>query len=188
MKKPTTNIQNTWMILLGFLLSVTPALASNPIDNMIVGLREAGFGLVMLWLLTLAIVYGILTQLNLPSTISARGIISIAASFLVLMAAAGSGAAVFIGTLTTFTIVVGVGLIMSLVLLEIAGAKIGGVHIFGAYPKIFAPIILIIAVALFLLAAGFNPLVLLSASVVPIIGCGIFLFIIAATVWTLMKS
>jgi hypothetical protein len=183
----TKNIQKTWMIILGFILTAAPALASNPMENMIVGLRDNGFGLVMLWLLTLAVVYGILTKLKLPDSMGTRGVIAIAASFLVLIAAAGSVAAMFLTNFITFAMVIGVGIIMTLILLEISGAKFGEVHIFGKYPNVFAPIILVIAVALFLAAAGINPFVI-SAAWVPIVGCGIFLFIIAATVWTLMKS
>jgi hypothetical protein len=185
----TNFIQKTWLIVLGFILTATPALASNPIENMFVGLRENGFGLVMLWLLTLAVVYGILTQLKLPSSMGTRGVIAIAASFLVLIAAAGSGAAIFLSNFITFVMVIGVGIIMTLVLLEISGARFeGGMHIFGKYPQIFAPIILVIAVALFLAAAGINPFVIFTAAWVPLVGCGIFLFIVVATVWTLMKS
>jgi hypothetical protein len=183
----TKNIQNTWLIVLGFILSATPALASNPMENMIVGLRQNGFGLVLLWLLTLAVVYGILTQLKLPTSMGTRGVIAIAASFLVLLAAAGSGAAVFLSNLTTYAIVVGFGIIVTMILLELAGARIGTVHIFGAYPKFFASIIVIIAVVLFLLAGGIN-LISISAVLSPLVGCGIFLFIVVATIWTLTKN
>jgi len=184
----TKNIQKTWTIIIGLILTATPALASNPMENMIVGLRDNGFGLVLLWLLTLAIVYGILTKQQLPNSMGTRGVIAIASSFLVLIAAAGTGAALFLTNFITFVMVIGVGIIMTLVLLEISGAKFeGGVHIFGKYPNVFAPIILAITVALFLAAAGINIFVI-SAAWVPIVGCGIFLFIIVATVWTLMKS
>jgi hypothetical protein len=184
----TKNIQQTWTIIIGLILTATPAIASNPIENMIIGLRDNGFGLVMLWLLTLAIVYGILTKLQLPNSNGTRGVIAIASSFLVLIAAAGTGAALFLTNFITFVMVIGVGIIMTLVLLEISGAKFGDVHIFGKYPTIFAPIILAIAVALFLAAAGINPLAIFNAAWSSVLVCGIFLFIVVATVWTLMKS
>jgi hypothetical protein len=184
----TTNLDKTWSILLGFLLSITPVLASSPIDNMIVGLRENGFGLVMLWLLTLSVVFGILEKLKLPENMATRGVISIAASFLVLIAVAGGQAAVFLSNLTTYAMIVGFGIIVTLILLELAGARIGGVHIFGAYPKFFAIIIVVIAVMLFLVAGGLNLFALPAILTSPVFGCGVFLFVIVASIWALTKD
>ena len=90
--------------LIGFLLVATPAFAQNPIEDLILNLKAAGFQLVLLWLLTLAIVYGVLSHIDLPKSITTRGVISIVASFMVLIAAAGTQAADFVSTLMSSSI------------------------------------------------------------------------------------
>ena len=66
------------------------------LECFIVALREAGFTLVLLWLLTLAIVYGMLSHAKMPKSDTAKGIIAISAAFLVLLAAAASPAVAFL--------------------------------------------------------------------------------------------
>jgi len=79
--------KKTLPIFLGILLFVTPALAENPIESLIENLKAVGFQLVLLWLLTLAVVYGVLSHVEIPKSVSARGVISIVSAFMVLLAA-----------------------------------------------------------------------------------------------------
>lgn len=177
--------------LIGILLVVTPAFAQNPIESLIVSLRAAGFQLVLLWLLTLAVVYGVLSHVELPKSITARGVISIVAAFMVLLAAAGTQAADFISTLTTSAIVVAFGLIIAMIFLEITGTKVGGEHIFAKHPKFFGAALLILVILIFVGAGGLGilnigiPFMSLSDPLIAII---FFLLIMVASIWILVKE
>lgn len=176
--------------LIGFLLVATPVLA-NPIEDMIVGLRAAGFQLVLLWLLTLALVYGVLSHLSLPKSVSTRGVISIVAAFMVLIAAAGTQAAMFISNLTTASIVVAFGLLIAMILLEITGTKIGGEHIFTKHPRFFGAAILILLILIFVGLGGLGivPIPAISFSLSdPLLAILFFLIVMVATVWIMVKE
>lgn len=177
------------MLLVGFLLALTPALAQNPIESLIVNLRAAGFQLVLLWLLTLAVVYGVLSHLELPKSITARGVISIVSAFMVLLAAAGTQAADFISSLVTSSVLVAFGLIIAMIFLEITGTKAGGEHIFAKHPKFFGAALLILAILIFIGAGGLGilniPIFVLSDPLIAII---FFLLIMVASIWILVKE
>jgi hypothetical protein len=172
-----------------FLLFVIPAFAQNPIEGLIVNLRAIGFQLVLLWLLTLAVVYGILSHLELPKSITARGVISIVSAFMVLLAAAGSQAADFISNLITSSVLVAFGLMIAMIFLEITGTKAGGEHIFAKHPRFFGAALIILAILIFIGAGGLNllniPVFALSDPLIAII---FFLLIMVASIWILVKE
>jgi hypothetical protein len=175
--------------LIGTLLVVTPVFAQNPIEELIVNLRAIGFQLVLLWLLTLAVVYGILSHLELPKSITARGVISIVSAFMVLLAAAGSQAADFISNLITSSVLVAFGLMIAMIFLEITGTKAGGEHIFAKHPKFFGMALIILAILIFIGAGGLGllniPVFALSDPLIAII---FFLLIMVASIWILIKE
>lgn len=189
MKKLTLNLEKTWALLVGFLIVVTPVLADSPIDNMIVGLRNIGFPLVLLWLLTLAVVYGILSHLKLPESMTTRGVISIVVSFLVLIACAGTQIATFLSTLSSYAIAIAVGLIIIMMFFGITGIKTGEDGIFTKYPKFFAGALIAIAILIFISAGGLSffaiPEILISS---PVLTICFFLFVMVASVWMLVKE
>src|SRR3972149_1835057 len=111
---------------IAFLTLATPVLAQNPIENLVSGLRAAGFQLVLFWLLVLAVTYGILSHVEIPKSLSARGVISISLAFLALLAAAAGQAADFVSNLVTASILVAFGLMFAVIFLEIAGVKSEG--------------------------------------------------------------
>jgi hypothetical protein len=176
--------------LIGILLVASPAFA-NPIEDLVMNLRAAGFQLVLLWLLTLAVVYGILSHIDLPKSITTRGVISIVASFMVLIAAAGTQTADFISTLMSSSIVVAFGLIIAMIFLEITGTKSGGMHIFAKHPKFFATAILILLILIFIGAGGLGiinfPAIGFSLSD-PLIAIIFFLVIMVASIWIMVKE
>jgi hypothetical protein len=182
-----TNLQKTLPLILGLLLCVTPVLAATPVDNMVIGLRNSGFGLIMLWLLTLAVVFGALTKFNTPESMGVRGVIAIATSFLVLIAAAGTQVATILSNIATSMMAVAFSIIVALILLELAGAKTAGKHIFEMHPMFFGAIILIIVVLLFVSAGGLG-IFLIPIITSPIVCTIIFLLIIAGIVWTVTKE
>lgn len=181
--------KKTLPIFLGILLFVTPVFAQNPIESLIENLKAVGFQLVLLWLLTLAVVYGVLSHVEIPKSVSARGVISIVSAFMVLLAAAGTQAAMFISNLITASILVAFGLIIAMIFLEITGTKVGGEHIFAKYPQFFGAAILILLIAIFVGLGGLNlvhiPMVTLSGSILAIL---LFLAVMVITIWALVRE
>jgi len=175
--------------LIGFLLVVAPVFAQNPVESLVENLRAIGFQLVLLWLLTLAVVYGILSHLELPKSLAARGVISIVSAFMVLLAAAGTQAADFISTLTTSSVLVAFGLLIAMIFLEITGTKVSGEHIFAKHPKFFGAALIILAILIFVGAGGLGllniPVFALSDPLFAII---FFLLIMVASIWILVKE
>ncbi|MFH1229578.1 MAG: hypothetical protein V1678_04100 [Candidatus Aenigmatarchaeota archaeon] len=168
-----------------------PVFALSPMESLISNLRAAGFQLVLLWLLTLAVVYGILSHMELPKSITTRGVISIVSAFMVLIAAAGSAAAEFISSIVTSSILVAFGLIMTMIFIEIVGAKSGGEHIFAKHPKFFASALIIIFIMIFIGAGGLGLLNIsfpIFALTDPLIAIVFFLLIMVATIWILVKE
>lgn len=159
------------------------------LETLIINLREIGFQLVLLWLLTLAVVYGILAQINIPRSISARGVISIVAAFMVLLAAAGTAAATFISNLVTASILIAFGLIVTVIFLEITGTKVGGEHVFAKHPRFFGAAIIIIVILIFIGAGGLGIINIPSITISdPIIAMLFFLVVMVAAIWILLKE
>ena len=175
--------------LIGILLVVTPSFAQNPVEELIVNLRAIGFQLILLWLLTLAVVYGILSHLELPKSITARGVISIVSAFMVLLAAAGSQAADFISTLVTSSVLVAFGLMIAMIFLEITGTKSGGEHIFAKHPRFFGAALILLAILIFIGAGGLQMLnIPVFALSDPLLAIIFFLLIMVASIWILVKE
>ena len=92
-------------------------------------LTRLGFADVLLWLLTFAIVYGVLSEVNIPKdSKEIRAIIAIVLGFFVLMAAP-AGLLLTLSKMSSSLIVILLGLFVLLVFLEIGGVK----HIEGGY-------------------------------------------------------
>ncbi len=162
----------------------------TPIDAIIMSWREAGIPLLFLWLLTLSVVYGILSHTKLPQSNSARGMISIVAAFLVLFAAAATQVTAFLSSIVTSFIAIAFGLLLIIIFLEMTGTKIADKHVFTAHPKFFATILLLIGVAIFIGAAQVTGLFSFGGFAISdtIIGMVFFLVIIIVAMWALMKE
>lgn len=163
------------------------------IETLIISLRDAGFPLILLWLLTLSIVYGLLSHANIPKSLTTRGLISLTAAFLVLLTAAASPAVAFMQNLLTASIVLAFTILLAVIFLEMGGVKQEGKHIISAYPKFFGAIILVIFVGVFMGAGGMKILGISAFSTgkglsTGVISIGLFLIIIAAAVWLLYKE
>ncbi len=129
----------------------------TPIDAFIIALRDAGANLILLWALTLSIVWGLLHHAKIPQSVSARSVISLTAAFMVLLAAAASPAVAFLQNLIVATVLIAFGLMAAVIFLEITGVRVGGeATVFKAHPRFFAAAILIILVAVFVGAGGLN--------------------------------
>jgi len=176
---------------LGALIAATPVLAATPIENLIVGLRAIGFQLVLLWLLTLAIVYGVLSHIEVPKSTSARSVISIVSAFMVLLAAAAFQTAIFVSNLITAGVAVAFSLMILMVFLEITGAKYEGVHIFSKHPRFFGAVLIVVLISIFL-GAGGSALIPATASFIRIdsvaIATILFLVVMVAAIWVFYKD
>lgn len=105
------------------------------------------------WMLTLAIVYGILEHYKIPKSQSARAVISLVAAFLVLPLA--PGLASFLTGMVKGLLVIAVGILTMLIFVEMLGYKVGtGENIFEKHPVGFGIIMILIAVMVFVGAGG----------------------------------
>jgi len=188
-------------VLLGALLVVTPVLAQ---DETFEFLERLGFADILLWLLTFAILFGILSQVKtLPK--SANTIIAMVIGFLVLMAAPAALISV-IEAMSSGLLLVVLGLLVFIVFLEIAGVKLrrktGGKHpqtgadlyeevkFFQKHGLLTTVALLIIASLIFIGAGGLE-LIGLEAWPIPSVspvGAFFFIVIIIAILWMLAES
>lgn len=160
------------------------------LECFIISLREAGFTLVLLWLLTLSIVYGMLAHASIPKSATARGVISITVAFLVLLAAAATPAVAFLQNLITASIVIAFGLLTVVIFLEISGAKKGeGGHLISEHPRIFGGMIVLLLVLVFVGTGGLNVVNVPAIDITSTIG-GIILFlaVMLVAIYILVKE
>ncbi|RLJ03224.1 MAG: hypothetical protein DRP11_01360 [Candidatus Aenigmatarchaeota archaeon] len=127
------------------------------------------FSVVLPWLFTFAVVYGVLEHLNLPQNKPARAITGIVIAFIV-----GPALAPYVGVLmgmaSGFVILIS-GLLVLIILLEILGVRAKGkiivenekgekreeeamISIFEAHPKFFAIVLGILAILVFIGVGG----------------------------------
>jgi len=163
--------------------------ACKGLECFIVYLRDAGFTLVLLWLLTLAIVYGMLSHAKMPKSDVAKGIISICAAFLVLLAAAASPAVAFLQNLIVSSILIAFGLMLLMIFLEITGAKKDGKHVFESHSKWFGAGIILVAILVFVGAGGLGvvniPMFPITDSLAAV---ALFVGVMAVSIWVIVKE
>ena len=169
------------------------------VDGATVGtfLQRLGFADILLWLLTFAIVYGVLGQLNIPKSKEARAIIAIVTGLLVLFAVP-TALIDFIAKMSTSFVLVAIGLLVLLVFLEAAGIKHKVPHVdksgkptgkfeempfFSKHPYIMGITFLIIAILVFVGAGGLNLLGWKIPYGFDIIGVVFLIAIIIAILW-----
>lgn len=162
----------------------------TPIEAFILAARDFGVTLVLLWLLTLAIVWGLLQHANTPKSVGARGVISLAAAFLVLLAAAASPALLFLQNLIVATVLIAFGLLIAVMFLEITGIKVGeGKSLFAGHPRFFGSVILILIVAVFLGAGGMAiigfPQIQITDAIIAFL---LFMAVIIAAIYMMVKE
>src|SRR3989344_9635675 len=87
-------------------------------------LTNLGFPQILLWLLSFALIFGVLDQVKIPKDKPSRGIISIVVAFLVLFSVPTS-LITTISSLSTNLILVILAVLTFIVFLEAAGVKAG---------------------------------------------------------------
>ncbi len=159
------------------------------LQDLILNLRAEGFPLLLLWVLTLAVVYGILSHINLPQSKVVRGTISIVSAFFVLFAAASGPAVQFVENIMVAGIVIAFGLLLVMIFMELTGAKKGGEHIFAAHPKFFGLAFIVLLGLIFIGAGGMGLLNIPAIRITePTIAILFFAAIMIATIGVLMKE
>ncbi len=135
-------------------------------------LERLGFADIVLWLLTFALVYGILTQIKIPQSNVARAIIGLVAAFFVLMSAPAQLIMV-LSSLSSNLILLVIGLLVFMVFIELAGVHVGEfvgekdkegkikltkgpVKPHHAHPELAAGLLIIFAILIFVAAGGLN--------------------------------
>ena len=176
------NVKQILATVLGALVSITPALAQGPVEDTLNFLQSLGVAQVLIWLVTFAVVFGLLKKTSLPN--SAAGIIGIAAGLLVLMAAPAATIA-FVSTMSSGLLVVVLGILGFIVFLEVVGVDhkervknkesiLGPVLIVGA---------LILAALVFMNAGGLSFLAISAIPTVSLTTIAFVVVLLAAVYW-----
>jgi hypothetical protein len=140
--------------------------------ELLAGLERLGFADVMLWVISFALVYGLMSQANIPKDRAPRAIIGFVTAFLVLLATPTALLAT-ITNLSTGLLVVLLGIMMLLVLIEAGGVKHyelqtergpkgekieyhKATKLFHKNPMVTGVVLIIAAIVLFMGAGGLN--------------------------------
>ncbi len=139
-------------------------------DSFLMVVQNMGLSQILLWLLSFAVIFGVLDQVKLPSSKSARALISIGIAFLVIMAAPASLIPI-LSNMSSSLILVVLGLLILIIFLEVAGLKftmhhtVGGeqvpgraesVKLFEKYGYVFAIAFALIAILIFINSGGLS--------------------------------
>lgn len=170
--------------------------------------QNLGLPEIVLWMLSFAIIYGILDQAKTPGSKASRGIISIVIAFFVLLSAPAT-LTVFLSNMTSSLVLVLVGLLVLIIFLEVAGIKAepafydeegkrikfplgkepDSVPIFQRYGYIFAIAFIIIAALIFVNAGGLQTLgININLSGAATTTTAFFIFIILAVIWMVAEK
>ncbi len=155
-----------------------------------------GLGLpeVLLWVLSFAVVYGILTKVAIFKTKAPAALVSIIIGFMILLAVPGSVISV-IATMSTGLIVAAIGFLVILSLIEVGNIKVVGVkldekgnphkvedHPFKIHGSIMTILVIGVTALIFWMSGG---AALIGLGALPAIGAGSWLLIIVglAVLW-----
>lgn len=176
-----------------------------PVVEGIQFLERLGFADIVLWLLSFALVYGLLSHIKMPQSNVARAIIGIVTAFFVLLSVPTQLISV-LSSMSTGLVVLVLGLLVFIVFLELAGVKVGyktvdderlgknvlltrGGSVFEKHSKEFAALLIIFAVIVFIAAGGLNLLgfniILNSSTTMTLLVLGV---IVLAVYWLISEK
>lgn len=176
-----------------------------PVVQGIQFLERLGFADIVLWLLSFALVYGLLSHIGkggMPESKVARAIIAIVAAFFVLLSVP-SQLIMVLSQMSTGLVVLVLGLLVFMVFLELAEVRVGfkqeevepgkikttfGEKVFEKHANVFAVLLIIFAVIIFIAAGGLNLLgfnIFLSSSTTTTL---LILGVIVLAVYWLIKE
>ncbi|MFH1229579.1 MAG: hypothetical protein V1678_04105 [Candidatus Aenigmatarchaeota archaeon] len=159
-------------------------------------LTAMGIPEILLWVLSFAVIFGILSKVGIFKGRAANTLVSVAIAFLVLMAVPAALITV-IASMSTSLMVVAIAFIVVLSLIEIAGAKprfakltdkgwavSDPVHPFEKHGTLVAIALIVLTAIIFWASGG---AALLGLSALPVIGASTWLLIVVggAVLWML---
>ena len=170
-------------------------------------INSLGVPQIMLWLLSFAAMYGLMTQAKVPKDKPSRAIISFVAAFFVILATPTALIEV-IERMSQSLVLIILGLLVIIVFLEVAGIKTKGkikgydkegkpiyehggesISLFEYYGKYFALILIILAILVFIGAGGLNLLGFnISLSGMNTMTLLFFIVIILAVTWMIFEK
>ena len=156
------------------------------LEDMLITLKQQGLDLMLVWVLTMAIVYGVLTKVKMPESYSARGAISIAIGFLVMLASAGTAIPAIIMHMVTTMVVVGFCLLLVVIFLELLGIK--SIDLMEQHKNIALLVIAVIAFFSFLASGGssvFGTAIRISEGILTM---ALFFIFAGIIIWLLAKE
>lgn len=161
------------------------------LTTMVDNLQHIGFfDIVLPWLFTLAIVYGMLDHYDIPDSSSARGAISLALAFFVLPIGVIVGP-FFQNLLQGFLVIVG-GILVAVIFVEMLGYKTADMdNIFLQYPRVFGLLLTVLAVIVFVGAGGLDIIGIGNNGFTinnEIIGIAFFLGLMSIAVWSITRE
>ncbi|MBL7160138.1 MAG: hypothetical protein ISS95_01090 [Candidatus Aenigmarchaeota archaeon] len=166
-------------------------------------LQSLGLPQILLWLLSFAILYGLLEQVQIPKSKMSRALISLVIAFFIILAAP-LALIDLLSQMSGALILVVLGILILVVFLEVAGAKStilvekedekgniqkvpAKISIFHRYGYLFGAVILIAVALIFVSAGGLEILGIsmpeMSASSPGTLTIFFFIAIIAAIAW-----
>jgi len=169
------------------------------------------FGLtdIVLWMISFAVVYGVLSQVGekgMPQHKGSRATIAIVIAFMVLFAAPAE-LSTMIAKISSSLLLIVLGLLTLIVFVEAAGLRVHGRHelkgggsvaahgtektIFDKYGNYFAIALLFILVMIFVAAGGLKYVGLGdigSFGKIDTLGAGLFIMIALAIIWMIAES
>ncbi len=146
-------------------------------------LERLGFADIVLWLLSFALVYWLLSHIGkkgMPESNVARAIIGIVAAFFVLLSAPAQLIMV-LSSMSTGLVLLVIGILVFMVFIELSGVRLGkyesvpggaiehqaGQKVFEKHTQFFAVLLILFAIIVFVAAGGLNLLgfnILLNSS------------------------
>ncbi|MEM5804507.1 MAG: hypothetical protein QXU82_01520 [Candidatus Aenigmatarchaeota archaeon] len=167
-------------------------------------LTNLGFPQIMLWLLSFAALYGLMSQAGVPKDKASRAIISIVAAFFVILAAPAALISVLEKMAQSLILVV-LGILVFIVFLEVAGVtvfekvveekegkkseKLVPVKVLHKYGKHFAAFFIILAILIFIGAGGLNLLgISVAVGGMPTMSILFFVIVVAAIMWMIFEK
>lgn len=176
--------------------------------DLLLPLERLGFGDIVLWLLSFALIYGILSQIGLPKAKSAQAIIALVFAFFVLMAAP-SGLVTTISNLSIGLLVGLLGILVLLIMVEVGQIQhveqkwetvqtehgprrvpvgVDKSKLFTRHPKQMAAIIITLVALMFIGAGGLGNIGIVLPSGIDPLGALFMAVVAVAVLWMLTQK
>jgi hypothetical protein len=168
--------------------------------------QKLGMTDLLIWLLSFAVIYGLLTLAKVPKSREARAIIGFVFGLLIILTAPTAAIAAFITKYASAMVLLAFGLLMLIIFFEVLGikgkrsifveregkrVKIGEEGVFpflSEHPYLFSVALLIIAGFIFVAAGGLELIgIKIPAGINPV-GAAFFVLMVIAVLWMVLSK